>query len=97
MGVGTGLSGGQTGGHPHGGRPPGTAAWRYQLSTVTGMETTIMFVIAALALVFALVLAIVGAVTMFGAAAHLLFSPWLLLVAVGVFAWIKFRPGRGRR
>ena len=29
---------------------------------------------------------------------HLLFSPWLLLVAVGVLAWLKFRPGRaGRR
>ena len=45
-----------------------------------------MFVIAALVLVFALILAIVGAVSMFGAAAHLLFSPWLLLVAVGIFA-----------
>ena len=41
--------------------------------------------------------AIAGAVTMFGAAVHLLFSPWLLLVAVGIFAWIKFRPSRVRR
>ena len=55
-----------------------------------------MFVIAALAVVFALVLAVVGAVTMFGVV-HLLFSPWLLLVAVGIFAWIKFRPSRVRR
>jgi hypothetical protein len=30
-------------------------------------------------------------------AVHLLFSPWLLLVAVGVLAWIKLRPGRSRR
>jgi hypothetical protein len=60
------------------------------------MEPTVMFVIAALAAVFALGLAIVGAVTMFGAV-HLLFSPWLLLVAVGIFAWIKFRPSRVRR
>ena len=30
-------------------------------------------------------------------AVHLLFSPWLLLVAVGVRAWIKLRPGRSRR
>ena len=29
-------------------------------------------------------------------AVHLLFSPWLLLVAVGVIAWIKFRPRRTR-
>jgi hypothetical protein len=56
-----------------------------------------MFVIAALVLVFALILAIVGAVSIFGAVAHLLFSPWLLLVAVGIFAWIKFRPGWARR
>ena len=27
---------------------------------------------------------------------HLLFSPWLLLVALGVLAWVKFRP-RGSR
>jgi hypothetical protein len=30
-------------------------------------------------------------------AVHLLFSPWLLLVAVGVLAWIKLRPGRSRQ
>jgi hypothetical protein len=30
-------------------------------------------------------------------ALHLLFSPWLLVVALGVLAWIKFRPGRSRR
>jgi hypothetical protein len=30
-------------------------------------------------------------------AVHLLFSPWLLLVAVGVLAWIRLRPGRSRR
>ena len=28
---------------------------------------------------------------------HLLLSPWLLVVAVGVLAWLKFRPRRGRR
>jgi hypothetical protein len=61
------------------------------------METIVMFVIAALILVVALVLAVAGAVTMLGVAAHLLFSPWLLLVAVAIFAWIKFRPGRARR
>jgi hypothetical protein len=30
-------------------------------------------------------------------AVHLLFSPWLLLVAVGALAWIKLRPGRSRQ
>jgi hypothetical protein len=30
-------------------------------------------------------------------AVHLLFSPWLLLAAVGVLAWIKLRPGRSRQ
>jgi hypothetical protein len=28
---------------------------------------------------------------------HFLFSPWLLVVAIGVLAWIKFRPRRSRR
>ncbi|HEY2079786.1 MAG TPA: hypothetical protein VGH53_25960 [Streptosporangiaceae bacterium] len=28
---------------------------------------------------------------------HLLFSPWLLVVAIGVLAWLKFRPRRVRR
>jgi len=27
---------------------------------------------------------------------HLLFSPWLLLVAIGVLAWLRFRPRRSR-
>jgi len=29
-------------------------------------------------------------------ALHLLFSPWLLLVALGVLAWVRFRPRRSR-
>jgi hypothetical protein len=32
-----------------------------------------------------------------GFAAHLLFSPWVLLAAIIVIAWAKFRPARGRR
>jgi len=28
---------------------------------------------------------------------HFLFSPWLLLLAVAVVAWIKFGPRRSRR
>ena len=37
------------------------------------------------------------ALTIVSFAAHLLFSPWLLLVAVGILAWIKLRPGRSRQ
>lgn len=29
--------------------------------------------------------------------AHLLFSPWLLLVVIAVVAWVKFRPRGSRR
>jgi len=28
---------------------------------------------------------------------HFLFSPWLLLVAVGILAWLTLRPRRSRR
>jgi hypothetical protein len=37
------------------------------------------------------------ALTIASFAVHLLFSPWLLLVAVGILAWVKFRPGRSRQ
>jgi hypothetical protein len=46
--------------------------------------------------IIALVLIAIVALTVLGFAVHLLFSPWLLLVAVGVLAWIKFRPRRNR-
>ncbi|HEX3713515.1 MAG TPA: hypothetical protein VHV09_12045 [Trebonia sp.] len=46
--------------------------------------------------IIALALVVILAVVLFGIAVHLLFSPWLLLVAVGVIAWIKFRPRRTR-
>ncbi len=48
---------------------------------------------------FILALAAIVIVAMFvlGAILHFLFSPWLLLVAVGVLAWIKFRPRRRYR
>ena len=44
--------------------------------------------------IIALVVAAIVALTVLGFALHILFSPWLLLVAVGVLAWIKFRPSR---
>jgi hypothetical protein len=49
-----------------------------------------MPLIIALALIAIVVLAIVGFTL------HLLFSPWLL-VAIGILAWIWFRPRRSRR
>ena len=47
--------------------------------------------------IIALVLIVLVALAVLGFAVHFLFSPWLLLVAVGVLAWIKFRPRRSRR
>jgi hypothetical protein len=44
-----------------------------------------------------LVVAVIAALAILGAFVHLLFSPWLLLVAVAVLAWIKFGPRRSRR
>jgi len=41
-------------------------------------------------------IAIVGLIIL-GVALHFLFSPWLLLAAVGIVVWIKLRPRRFRR
>jgi NhaP-type Na+/H+ or K+/H+ antiporter len=45
----------------------------------------------------ALVLVAIVAFAIIGFAMHLLFSPWLLLVAVAIVAWIKFRPRRSHQ
>ncbi|MBO0805825.1 MAG: hypothetical protein J2P25_22480 [Nocardiopsaceae bacterium] len=45
----------------------------------------------------ALIAAAVVALIILGFVAHLLFSPWLLLAAVAVLAWFKFRPRRSHR
>jgi hypothetical protein len=50
-----------------------------------------MFWILALALVAVLAVIVVGFVV------HLLFSPWLLVLAVAVVAWMKFRPRGSQR
>jgi hypothetical protein len=50
-----------------------------------------MAAIIALALIAFLALIIISF------AVHLLFSPWLLLVAIAVLAWVKFRPHRSRQ
>lgn len=46
--------------------------------------------------ILAIVLLAIVAFTVLGFAVHLLFSP-LVLVAVGVLAWIKFRPRRSHQ
>ena len=44
--------------------------------------------------IIVLVLIAVLALAVLGLAVHLLFSPWLWLVAIAILAWVKFRPGR---
>lgn len=47
--------------------------------------------------IIALVALVLVALAVVGLAVHVLFSPWLLVVAVVVLAWVKFRPRRSRR
>jgi hypothetical protein len=47
--------------------------------------------------IIAIVLAVIVALTVLSFAVHLLFSPWLLVVAVAIVAWIKFRPRRSHQ
>lgn len=47
--------------------------------------------------IIALVLIAILAVIIFSAAVHLLFSPWLLLAAVGILLLVKFRPRRSHQ
>jgi hypothetical protein len=47
--------------------------------------------------IIALALIVIVALIIVSFAVHLLFSPWLLLLAVAVVAWIKFRPRRSQR
>ena len=44
--------------------------------------------------IIAFVLIAIVALAVLGFAAHLLFSPWLLVAAIAILAWIKFRPRR---
>jgi hypothetical protein len=48
-------------------------------------------------LIIAIALFVILAVAVLGFALHLLFSPWLLVVAIGILAWVKFRPHRSSR
>jgi hypothetical protein len=47
--------------------------------------------------IIALVLIAIVALTVLSFTVHLLFSPWLLLVVVGVLAWLMFRTRRSRQ
>ena len=47
--------------------------------------------------IIALVIIAIVALVVLSVAVHVLFSPWLLVVAIAVLAWIKFRPRRSRR
>jgi hypothetical protein len=47
--------------------------------------------------IIAIVLIAIVAVAVLGFALHLLFSPWLWVVAaIGIVAWLKLRPHRSR-
>ncbi len=46
--------------------------------------------------IIALALFVIVALIVLSVTVHLLFSPWLLVVAIAVVAWIKFRPHRSR-
>jgi hypothetical protein len=47
--------------------------------------------------IIVLAVAALVALMVFGFAIHVLFSPWLLLAAIAIVAWIRFRPSRSRR
>jgi ABC-type iron transport system FetAB permease component len=48
-------------------------------------------------LLIALFLAAIVALVIVGFVLHLIFSPWLLVVAIGVLVWLKLRPRGSRR
>ena len=47
--------------------------------------------------IIAFVLVALVALSIVGFALHLLFSPWLLVAAIAVLAWLRFRPSRSHR
>jgi len=50
-----------------------------------------------MAAIIAIVLIVIGALVVLGFAAHILFSPWLLILAVGVLAWVMLRRRSSRQ
>jgi hypothetical protein len=47
--------------------------------------------------IIAFVLIAIVALIVLSFAVHVLFTPWLLLVAIAILAWIKFRPRHSHR
>ena len=47
--------------------------------------------------IIVLALIVIVALIVLSFAVHFLFSPWLLVVAIAILAWIKFRPRRSPR
>jgi len=47
--------------------------------------------------IIALVVIAVVALAVLGLAVHVLFSPWLLVAAIGIITWIAFRPRRSHQ
>jgi hypothetical protein len=47
--------------------------------------------------IIAIILIAIVALTIFGFVAHILFSPWLLLIAAGVLLWVMFHRRRSRQ
>jgi hypothetical protein len=47
--------------------------------------------------IIAIALIAILALAVLGFALHVLFSPWLLLLAIGILAWLRFRSIRSRR
>ena len=47
--------------------------------------------------IIALVLIAIAALIILSFAVHILFSPWLLLAAIGILAWVRFGPRRSHR
>jgi len=47
--------------------------------------------------ILAFVLIAILAVAVVGFAVHILFSPWLLVAAVAILVWMRFRPRRSNR
>ena len=80
------------GGNPHRRRGPAAALWRGSTCYAdTKRGSSIMFgIIAFIALAIVAVIVLMTVV-------HLLFSPFLLLVVIGVLAFLKFGPRRSRR
>jgi len=56
-----------------------------------------MPVLIAAALIAAFIFCVVIAVSVIGFALHVLFSPLLVVLGLGVLAWIWLRPRRARR